>query len=110
MAMVNMKNVAEDALREMLIHGQSTFRVEFDQAGNGITVEPKIHEGCNPRVFASNNAEWETFLDVGIEKYIDGFRITEPADVYPEVTTIDEVGACAMNYMMCLALGGGRFS
>ena len=109
MAMVNMKDVAANALREMLIHGQSTFRMEFDDAGNGITVEPKIHEGRIPRVFASNNAEWENFLGVGIEKCIDGFRITEP-EGYPEVATLDEVGACAMNYMMCMVIGGGRFS
>lgn len=109
MAMVNMTDMAADALRGMLIRGQSTFRMEFDQAGNGITVEPRIHEGCNPRVFASNNAEWENCLGAGIEKYIDGFRITEP-EGYPEVATLDEVGACAMNYMMCIVLGGGRLS
>ena len=107
MSMVSIESKITDGLREMFIHGQSTFRVEFDAVGNGLTVEPMIHEGCNPRVFASNNAEWANFLDVSIEKYIDGFHITEPEGL-PDTKTVGELGACAMNYMVCLALGGGR--
>jgi len=57
---------------------------------------------------AEEKNEISIFGYVGIEKYIDCFRITEPEGIYPDVTTLGEVGTCAMNYIICLALGERR--
>lgn len=106
MAMINMKHKITDHLREMLIRGEKTFFIDLDNAGCGLKVEPLIHEGCYPRAFASNNAEWARFLDVSIDKYIDGFKIVEPQG-FPVAKTVDELEAFTWNYMTSVALGLG---